>query len=44
MVWCPVHNKYVVGRQSKFKHAHGSRDSEGCSWMRTYLAKGGKEQ
>jgi len=39
LVWCPIHYKYLNGRNAKISHAHTSKNWDGCDWMRTYLVK-----
>lgn len=39
MVFCPIHNKYVNGRQAKIKHAYGSKDTKPCKWMKIYISE-----
>lgn len=37
MVWCPIHNKYLNGRNSKTSHAYDK--DKPCRWMKNYLLK-----
>ena len=37
MVYCPVHNKYLNGRNDKSNHAHDEKHP--CKWMQDYIYK-----
>ena len=38
MVFCPVHHKYLNGRNAKINHAYpDNKGWKGCNWMKNYV-------